>query len=315
MAIERYKNMKKIIIFTIILYVLTLCIPYFANKSSKKTPPTPENHIALYDTKTKKQTSIPFDEYLYYVVAAEMPASFHTEAIKAQVICSRTYSVKKSKSSTHPDGSDICTDINHCQAYTNDEELKTLWKENYNYYKNKIKSAIKDTKDMIITYDNEPIDAIYHSSNNGYTENSEDVWQKPLPYLKSVKSPDEGSPNFNFTYHISCDDLFNKVKDKYKNATMSKGIGKITYTKGKNVKNINLYSVDISGVELRKLLNLKSASFDIEENENTVKITTHGYGHGVGMSQYGANTLAHQGKKYNDIISHYFKDTKISKKE
>lgn len=307
--------MKKLLLFVTILYALSVCIPYFADKASKKSPPSPDNHISLYDTKTQKRTDIPFDEYLYYVVAAEIPASFHTEAIKAQAICSRTYSVKKRQSSTHPDGSDMCTDINHCQAYTNDEELKELWKEDYNYYKNKIKSAIKDTKDMIITYNDEPIDAIYHSSNNGYTENSEDVWQKALPYLRSVKSPDEKSPNFNYTYHISSEDLYSTIKEKYKKARRSDGIGKITYTKGKNVKTINLYSIDITGVEMRKLFDLKSAAFDIEEKENTVKITTHGYGHGVGLSQYGANEMAHQGKTYKEIIAHYYKDTKISQKE
>lgn len=315
MAIERYKNMKKILVFIVILYVLSVSIPYFANKATKKTQPPPKNHITIYDTKLKKTTTIPFDEYLYYVVAAEVPASFHIEAIKAQAICSRTYSVKKRQSSSHPYGSDMCTDINHCQSYTNEEELKKIWKDDYNYYKNKIQSAINDTKDLIITYNNEPIDAIYHSSNNGYTENSEDVWQKPLPYLKSVKSPDEKSPNYNYTYHISSEDLFAKIKEKYKNASMSDGIGKITYTEGKNVKTINLYSINISGVELRELFNLKSASFDIEETDNTVTITTHGYGHGVGLSQYGANELAHNGKSYKEIISHYYKDTKISKKE
>lgn len=307
--------MKKFLIFIIILYVFSVYIPYFANRFTNNHTKLPDNHIRLYDTEKNKVTSLPFEEYLYYVIAAEIPASFHIEAIKAQTICARTYSYKKMQSITHSNGADLCTDINHCQSYTTESNLKKLWKENYTYYKDKINNAIKETKDMIITYNNKPIDALYHSSNNGYTENSEDVWKSSLPYLRSVKSPDENSPDFNYIYHISSDDLYSQIKEKYKNAKRSSGIGKITYTKGGNVKNINLYSIDIKGVELRTLLSLKSASFDMEESENTVKITTHGYGHGVGLSQYGANEMAHQGKNYQEIINHYYKGTNISKKE
>ena len=307
--------MKKTVLLILAMYIITFFIPYSGEKLLNKKTETPTDHITLYDTKTKKTTTVPFDEYLYYTLASEMPASFHKEALKAQCICIRTYAKNKQKTKSHPDGADLCTDINHCQAYTTDDALKDKWKENYNYYKDKLQSAVTETKNMIITYNNEPIDAIYHSSNNGYTENSEDVWQKKLPYLRSVKSPDENSPHCNYTYHIKAKELYSLIKEKYPDAKMNKGIGKITYTTGGNIKTINLYSVEIKGHELRKLLDLKSASFDITENNDTVEITTHGYGHGVGLSQYGANQMAHNGNTFREIITHYYTGTQISEIE
>lgn len=306
--------MAKKLIITVLFFIITFIISYsvlliFPIQYNKS------NEISVYMHNENKTVKMDFNKYIFGVVAAEMPAEFEYQALCAQAICSRTYTLRKSDTKSHPHNEDVCTDPTHCQAYLSDDALKEKWGKNYNKYKSKISDAINDTSNIVVTYNGELIDAIYHSSNNGFTENSEDVWQTKVEYLRSVESPDENSPDYNLNVSYTPSELYGIIKSRYPDAVFEKGIGNISYTKGKNIKNINLYSVDITGKTLREILNLKSASFDIEEYPDKVVFTTHGYGHGVGLSQYGANNLAKKGYNYEKIISHYYTGVNIKTKE
>lgn len=306
--------MGKKLIITVFFIIITFIISYsilliFPIKDIKS------QMISVYLHDKQQTIKMDFDKYIFGVVAAEMPAEFEYDALCAQSICARTYTLKKSDKKSHPNNEDVCTDPKHCQAYLSDDALKEKWEKNYSKYKSKISDAVNDTGNLVITYNGELIDAIYHSSNNGFTENSEDVWQTKVEYLRSVESPDENSPDYNIKITFTPSELYGIIKSHYHDAVFEKGIGNISYTKGKNVKNINLYSIDITGKNLREILNIKSASFDIEEYPDKVIFITHGYGHGAGMSQYGANNLAKKGYDYQDIIMHYYTGVTVKTKE
>ncbi len=306
--------MAKKLIITAMFFFITFSISYvilliFPSEYDKS------NEISVYIHDENKTLKMDFDKYIFGVVAAEMPAEFEYQALCAQSICARTYALKKSDAKSHPNKEDVCTDPKHCQAYLSNDSLKNKWGKNYDKYKSKISDAVNNTSNLVITYNGELIDAIYHSSNNGFTENSEEVWQAKVDYLRSVESPDENSPDYNLNVSFTPTELYGIIKSHYPDAVFEKGIGDIAYTQGKKVKNITLYSLKIPGKTIREILNLKSASFDIEEYPDKVIFITHGYGHGAGMSQYGANSFAKKGYDYKDIIMHYYTGTTVKTRE
>ena len=245
------------------------------------------------------------EDYIIGVVAGEMPASFEIEALKAQSVASRTYALfKKNNSNSNYD----LTDDTNSQVYIDNEAMKEKWKEDYDLYYDKIKKAVLSTKGEVLTKDNQIIKAYYFSMSNGNTQDAKEVF-KEEDYLKSVDSiyDNEQINNYKVTTNISKEEFKTKlgincdpiiIKDIIKNES-------------NYISTIDICNKTFSGIEIRKLLNLRSSSFDIEVN-NDIEITTYGYGHGVGMSQYGANGYAKNGYNYKEILKHYYTNVEIT---
>lgn len=244
-----------------------------------------------------KIINLELEEYVLGVVGAEMPASFNIEALKAQAILARTYALKSIKNGKK------LTDTVSTQAYKDNSELQKLWKNDYTKYYEKIKKAVNETKGKIILYNNEYIDAVYHSTSNGKTENSKNVWKNSLPYLVSVDSSwDKNVKSYKKETIFEINEFCNILKlDVEEPITYE-----IIHNETGRVRQITINNKTFSGTEFRNLLKLRSADFEIEINDEKVKVTTYGYGHGVGMSQYGANEMAKQGYSYIQILKHYY---------
>ena len=243
------------------------------------------------------------EEYIIGVVGAEMPVSFNKEALKAQSVVARTYALKSIKNNKH------LTSDNSTQNFKDNNELKKMWGSSYNTYYNKIKSAVLETKGLYLSYNNDYVDAVYHSTSNGNTEDAVYVWGNTVPYLKSVSSEyDNTNKNYNSSITLTYNEISNKLKNSIDSNTK---FNIISRTSGNRVKEIEINGTTYSGVEFRKLLNLRSADFSIENNGANVVISTNGYGHGVGMSQYGANGMANNGSSYTDILLHYYTGVSI----
>lgn len=287
-----------ILILTIIAFYLIRSLDdntsyFFDDKNVQK--------IVLNNNNNEKET-IEFNEYLIGVLACEMPASFELEALKAQAIASRTYAyylINHDKNITN----DTST-----QCMLNKSQMKENWQNDFDLYYNKLLTAVMQTNNLVLKYDNEIIPAYYFSMSNGYTEDSKYVFNETKDFLKQVDSHyEENNKNFikettfskeNFCslLQIDCSDI---------------NINNINRSSSNRVIDLLINDKKFTGVEIRKKLNLRSTDFDIEIGDD-VKITTRGYGHGVGMSQYGANYMAKEGKSYEDILKHYYQGVIIS---
>lgn len=244
------------------------------------------------------------EEYVVGVVGAEMPASFHIEALKAQAVLARTYALRSLKNNTR------LTDTSSTQNYKSNEELKKLWGSSYSTYYNKIKSAVEETKGVYLTYKGEIIDAVYHSTSNGRTEDAKNVWGNSVPYLVSVISPYD---DINSSYIQDKTFSYEELSEKLGFAIDSDTTFEIqSKTEGDRVLELLVDNKVYNGVALRNLLGLRSATFEMEKGEKEVTFTTIGYGHGVGMSQYGANGMAKNGNSYTSILKHYYTGVTLS---
>ena len=244
-------------------------------------------------------------DYLIGVVSSEMPASFNLEALKAQSVLARTYALKAKQTKKK------LTDTVSTQSYIDVDQMKNKWENSFNTYYNKIKNAVENTNGEYLSYNGNYIEALYHSTNNGKTESSLDVFGNYYPYLISVSSEyDKNASSYLRTINMPLDTISNKLGLNLNNDSV---ISILSYTDGGNIKEININGNNFSGKNVRELLGLRSADFDISISDNNANITTRGYGHGVGMSQYGANGMANAGYSYKDILSHYYPGTTLTK--
>ena len=329
--------MKKIILFILLFICLIFILPIvFINKKSfiistdlKDIQNNAELQIEQYDYSNyktikllhKKENEVEelnLDEYIANVVSAEMPVKFELEALKAQAIVARTYTIYKITTSKKHSEADICDDSTCCQAWISKDERFKRWdktegEDNWN----KIVSAVNDTKGKIITYNNKPINAFFHSNSGGKTEVPYYVWGgSGYPYLQVVEtSGEENYSQYRSEAEFSKNEFEEKIKEKHKNFEIDykqdNCIKIIEKDSSDRVITVKIGNLNLSGVETRSILGLKSANFDIEITEDKVKFTVIGYGHGVGMSQTGADSLAKQGKNYEEIIKHFYKDVEI----
>lgn len=238
------------------------------------------------------------EDYVAGVVAGEMPVNFPYEALKAQAVAARTYAVKVKNENSNISYKDID------QAYVTTDKMKKMWKNDFDENYNKILSVVQSTAGEILVYDSEPILAAFCSTTNGYTEECENVWTQDLPYLTSVRSiGDELSPYFSETKEIT--------RARLKALTGSEDISITKRTQAGYVTEVKSGNKTYSGNKLRSLLGLRSTSFEIADKGNSIVITTKGYGHGLGMSQYGACYMANHGSSYRDILAHYYKGAVI----
>lgn len=283
------------------------------------------NYIKVQNTRNNKVEELLLDEYVKGVVAAEMPAEFHIEALKSQAIAARTYAISRSikYKNGHPDhkAAPLCSGI-HCQAYYSLEELGKIHGDDWvKKYWGKIEEAVESTKNLIIYYQGEIIEPLYHSTSGGMTEDCVNVFSVDTPYLKSVASPfEEDAPKYKDTMRISVEEFISILKTKYKNINITRenfleSIKLVEKTPSGRVKKLAIEGEIIDGREIRSLFSLNSTNFKIvyDKNVDLIEIETLGYGHGVGMSQWGANGMAKKGKTYMEILTHYYIDTKIDK--
>lgn len=310
--------MRKVFLMIFILFATLTVIPYliivnFSKKDYEKIA-EPQT-VMVYIKEENKVEKMELNQYLKEVVSAEMPAEFHPEALKAQAVAARTYLIsrmrayeKGEKPAEHM-GADICTDSTHCKAWISEEKRKELWdKDKRGEYWEKISDAVDSTGSLIITYNNEPISAVFHSTSSGYTENSEDVWQSAVPYLRSVKSEgDEKSPKFRSEKEISLDEFKKIAEEKIEGVCWDNYIiGEIVRSNAGGIKTIDVGGIAVDGSDFRFMYDLRSANIELEITDELVKMKVKGYGHGVGMSQYGADYLARQGKNFEDILKTYY---------
>jgi stage II sporulation protein D len=255
--------------------------------------------------------SMDLEEYILGVVAAEMPASYELEALKAQAVAARTYTLHLKHNggcSAHP-GADVCTSSSHCQAYLTEEEMKNAWGNNYKKHRAKIDEAVQSTRGEEIYYRGEEIQVFYFSSSGGMTENCANVYQESLPYLVSVDSPgEEGYSNYYGKVTISYGEFVGKMEAFSPGIALSgtaDDIGKITRYESGRVQSIRIGDESFTGREIRQIFRLNSTNFTIKAKDE-ITFSTIGFGHGVGMSQTGANEMAKGGADYIEILQHYF---------
>lgn len=334
--------MRKILIYILCFVILFFIFPVICTI----TPKTEKTQDTLSETKTEEQPQenqnikydyqkyktikllhsstgqieeLNIDEYLYGVVSSEMPASFETEALKAQAIVARTYTIYQiiNNSGKH-ENADICDNYACCQAWISKDERLAKWNEQEaesNW--NKIVEAVNSTSGKIITYGGTPINAFFHSNSGGITESSLNIWGGiDYPYLKSVEtSGEEGYSQYNSEVKLSKEELQNKMKEKYQDFSIDfsqeNAIAILEHTSSGRIKTIKIGNKEIAGTEARTIFGLKSTNFTFSINEEYIIFSVKGYGHGVGMSQTGADSLAKSGSTYEDIIKHFYTDVEI----
>lgn len=336
--IHAFKNFRFLHAVTFIIMIITVMmmlftvIPFFLTKitvsdtSEKKHTSKnnlnvihPPEKIKIYLTESDKTISLNFEDYVKGVVACEMPSTFHKEALKAQAVAARTYSTSRylnGSSSSHPEAP-LC-DSTHCQVYKTSDNLRNIkgnkwmrtdWK--------KICKAVDDTEGQMLYYNGELVkQALFHSSSGGKTENSEDVFASAVPYLVSVDSPyEDKATHQNEKNTFSLSNFSSKIKEKYPEISFGdideSNIKIISRSSGNRVEKIQIGNGIIDGRDVRETLGLPSAKFEISFYDGNITFTSDGSGHGVGMSQYGADGMASNGYNYKQILNHYYSGTEV----
>ena len=281
------------------------------------------DHVSVYDDGEVIYLSM-FD-YVCGVVAAEMPASYHEEALKAQAVASYSYTLYHINTlKDNPDtesvhhGAAVCTDPSHCKAYISKAEAKEKWGETaFEKYWTKIESAVKAVYKKAACFDGEPINATFFAISAGKTENAADVWGSDVPYLKSVDSAfDKSYPEYSSTSAVSKEDFKEKVLTLDKEASFgddaNSWIGEITRSEAGGVLSVTIGGKSFTGSQIRSLFSLRSANFEVAFKDNSFTFSVKGYGHDVGMSQTGAEYLADEGKTYEEILKWYYTGIEIT---
>lgn len=321
-------------IFGLILIVLatTILIPMLLITSCDISTPEPEKQeivestkmVKVYINQKDKVETMELEEYIKGVVAGEMPAVFEMEALKAQAVAARSYAISRinaygeTGNPDHP-AAELCDGV-HCQVWLSKDKLRELKSEKWmKIYWPKIEKAVDDTKNLIMTYQNKPVDQpLFHSTSGGRTENSEDVFVSSVPYLRSVESPyEEKAPYFTDQEVVPISTFLSKIKNKYKDCTIKtstirSGLRILKRSTGGRILEMQVGNKIVTGREIRDLLALRSANFNIAIDGKNLVFTTVGYGHGVGMSQWGANGMAEKGHTFEEILKHYYVGIEIS---
>ena len=329
--------MKKTFFITIFIIILIFLIPVvFTNRRTSDTSSQKEEEKEIsiidydyskYDTikllhqDTNEEEEVNLDEYIACVVSAEMPVTYDIEALKAQAIVARTYTIYKITTSKKHNNADICDQSTCCQAWISKEERLKKWKEedrNKNW--NKILQAVNDTAGKIITYEGKPINSFFHANSGGKTEVPFFVWGGTgYPYLQVIETAGEDAySQYSSEAKFTKKEFIEKVKKEHEDFIIDfeeKDCIEITQRdESDRVVTVKIGNLNLSGVETRTLLGLRSANFTVEIQEDNILFKVIGYGHGVGMSQTGADALAKQGKNYEEIIKHFYVGVEISDK-
>lgn len=325
--------MRKISIYILCLVLLCFLIPIlFTKRETIKEAISLENEegkeiydygkynkIKLLHTNTGEVEEIDLDTYLLGVVSSEMPANFEEEALKAQALVARTYTIYKIINGSKHENADICDDSKCCQAWISKEDRFNKWNEEERESNwAKIEDAVNTTKGKIITYEGKPINAFFHSNSGGITDTATAVWGGTnYPYLQAVQTSGEDEySQYSSEVVVSKDEFVSKIKEYHSDFTIDfnedNQIQILEYTDGERIKNIKIGNLNLSGVEIRTIFGLKSAKFEVTIEGDNIKFNVIGYGHGVGMSQTGADSMAKQGKNCEEIIKHYYTGVEIT---
>lgn len=312
-----------VIIVPLLFVVLTDNFPV----ASKQ--PLPENaekkdimdRILVYVKDQDKTVDMEFSEYLKGVVAGEMPGSFHIEAMKAQAVAARSFILARKAGydkTGYPNehkGAVICTDHTHCKAYLSKEVAAAKWGDSWiGDYWPKISDAVEQTKGLIMTYNSEPVNALFHSTSSGHTESSKDVWGGDVPYLSGVDSPgDKVSPKYQSQKKVGVEEFKNTILKHYPEAVFDDAlmVTNIVRSNAGGIISADIGGVSLKGTEIRTMFELNSANITFKTEDGYVIMDVLGHGHGVGMSQYGANYLAQQGMGYVDILKTYYTGVEV----
>ena len=315
-------NIKTIAIMTLIIFTILIILPMVFLENGKEKV----SGFNLSDKDITKSSTITFptngkENYIMGVVASEVPANFEEEALKAQAVAARTFYMSRRNNPSKDEkekGAEIC-DTTHCQVYMSKEERLSKWsKSEAESNWEKIQKAVLDTKGQVLTYDEQVLEyPQFFAISSGRTEDAKDVFSIDVPYLKSEESKgEEIAPKYKTTIEIQINDFINKINSKYKNVNINKNnlssLIKIqSYTEAGSVKEIKIGNQIIKGTDFRELFNLNSTNFTFDFQKDSVKINCKGYGHGVGMSQWGANAMAKNGSTYDEILKHYYNGVEI----
>lgn len=304
--------MKKIIIFTFFIIIIPYFILNLYSKNIKEIELKTDENIKVRVKRLQKDKidEIELNEYVLGVLAGEMPISFELEALKAQAVASRSYVLKRLDYNKDKEY-DVVDSITN-QVYLDNEHLKKAW--GYNYIKNinKLKTAVNETFNEYLECDGQIADALFFSTSNGYTENSELVFNFAVSYLKSVSSPwdKEVTTAFKTTKEMSLQEFYERLNLPYQEKIKIENIDRSATNR---ILKIKINNQEFTGREIYNKLKIRSTDFTIEQENTNVIITTIGYGHGVGMSQYGALGMAKKGYNYKEILTHYYQNTQIKK--
>ena len=330
--------MKKVLLYILCMVFLCFLIPILFTKKSepKEIKSNVEieykednnlvydygefNKVKLLHTKTGEVEELELDQYLLGVVSSEMPASFEIEALKAQAVVARTYTIYKITEEKKHENADICDDSKCCQAWISKEDRFARWNEEERESNwSKIEEAVNSTKGEIVKYEGKPINAFFHSNSGGTTDTATAVWGGAnYPYLQAVETSGEDAyTQYSSEVVLSKEEFANKIREYHSefqiDYSLENQIEILSYTEGERVKEIKIGNLNLSGVEIRNIFKLKSAKFEINIEGENIKFNVIGYGHGVGMSQTGADSMARQGKNYEDIIKHFYTGVEITK--
>ena len=302
--------MRKMLLLTFCVVIIPiLVVTIFVSRDDTKYHYINSDVVRVKDEVTGKVDKVPLEDYVKGVLAGEMPVSFEIEALKAQAVASRSYVLIKMRDNKDSDYDVVNTTTN--QVYLTDEKMRSNWQDNYDSNLKKIWAAVQDTSGEYLSYNGEIANALFFSTSSGMTENSEDVFISSVPYLRSVSSDwDKASPKYEDTSTYTLNDFYDKLGLEYNDALSVEVTDKSSTGRPKKVK---INGIEFTSRNLASKLGLRSSYLSITENDKQVTIVTKGFGHGVGMSQYGAEGMAKEGYKYNEILVHYYKGTEIKK--
>ncbi len=318
--------MKKIIGLALLVSAVMLLTPLSVLEQAPNSLPTtavidipketipPAESFRVCDAESGKVTEYSAKDYIFCVVAAEMPALYHQEALKAQAVAAYTYACYR-KAGNADKTYDITTDPSTDQSFISEAELKTKWGEKADEYITKIKNAISDVEGLMITHNGEPIIAVYHAISSGRTEDCADVWGKELPYLKPVASEgDKLATNYISEAVFTLEEVKKRLADELKTSNNASDYFKnIKRTDSGCITELKVCSKTLTGARIRSIFDLRSTNFEVSYTDEKFVFTVYGYGHGVGMSQNGANFMANQGYSFKEILTHYYTDCKVEK--
>ena len=301
---------KKILLFScLIIFIPVLIVSIFIRNDEITFNFSANTVVRIYREKTGLIDSVPIEEYIVGVLAGEMPVSFELEALKAQAVASRSYVMKQIEKNINNKYDVVDTVMN--QVYLDKEHLMSVWNYSYTENINKIKTAVLSTKGEYLSYNDKIVEALFFSTSPGITENSEEIFTSNEPYLRSVSSVwDEISPVYTTTITYSLSEFYNLLNLKYQNNLIIEIIEK---TSTGRIKKLKINDKELTSNYVCSKLCLNSTYFEIIQDGTKIIIKNKGYGHGVGMSQYGAEGMARDGYTYEEILKHYYKDVEIKK--
>ena len=301
---------KKILLFSsLIIFIPFIIVTIFIRDDEITFNFTENSIVRVYNEETNNIKYVPIEEYVIGVVAGEMPVEFELEALKAQAVAARSYVMVQMERNIKKDYDVVDTVMN--QVYLDKDHLMTVWKNEYTDNINKIKTAVLETRGEYISYNGKVAEALFFSTSPGKTENSEDVFTNKIAYLRSVESTwDEISPVYNTNTTYTLKEFYNLLNLDYNEKL---NIEVISKTSTGRIKKIKINGKELTSSYVCSKLFLKSTYFEIIKEDNKIIIKNKGYGHGVGMSQYGAQGMAKEGYNYQDILKHYYTDIEIKK--